>query len=183
MSNTKNVSKAAALAGVQALIAGTEKHFPSGSFMLGNVTYTTASLLQILQGLVAAMIAQSAAQASAKDALKILQGTEASTKAVRQAYVRFLRAAFNNAAQSLADFGLQPPKARTPLTSEQKTAATVKALATRKARGTTSKKQKLAISGHVMGVTVTPITQPAASPAVQPAQAASSAALTGSSSK
>jgi hypothetical protein len=76
--------------------------------------------------------------------------------------------------QSLADFGLQPPKARAPLTSEQKTAATVKAIATRKARGTTSKKQKLAISGHVIGVTVTPITEPAASPAAQPASTASS---------
>ena len=173
MSNTKNVTKAEALAAVQALIAGTEKHFPNGSFMLGNVSYTTASLLQVLQGLVAEMIARSTAQATARDALNTLRGTEASTKAVRQAYLRFLRAAFNNT-QSLADFGLEPPKAPAPLTIEQKAASTAKMLATRKARGITSRKQKLAITGHVIGVTVTPITAPAASPAVQPASFASS---------
>ena len=183
MSNNTKVSKAAALAGVQALIAGTEKHFPSGSFLLGNVTYSTASMLQILNGLAAAMIGQSAAQANAKDTLLNLRGTVATTKAVRQAYVRFLRVAFTGATQSLADFGLAPPKAPTPLTSEQKVAATAKALATRKARGTTSRKQKLAISGHVIGVTVTPITQPAASAAAQLASTSSSAAPTGSTSK
>jgi hypothetical protein len=34
------------LALVQGLISGTQKHFPSGSFTLGNVTYTTATLVQ-----------------------------------------------------------------------------------------------------------------------------------------
>jgi ABC-type transporter Mla subunit MlaD len=172
---TSKVSKAAALAQVQALIAGTQKHFPSGQFTLGNVAYTTASLVQLLQSLAAAMTAVATAQASAKDALTNLQSVAATVKPAMQAYVRYVRAAFNNATQSLADFGLQPPKARTPLTTEQKAAAKAKAAATRKARGTTSKKQKLAISGDVTGVSVTPITAPAASP-TQPASTASSEA-------
>ena len=49
MSRTTSNTKAAALAHVQALIAGTQKHFPNGSFTLGNTTYTSASLVQVLQ--------------------------------------------------------------------------------------------------------------------------------------
>src|SRR6202035_2367644 len=86
------------------------------------------------------------------------------------AYKRFVRATFTGATQTLADFGLEPPKARKPLTSEQRAAAAAKATATRKARGTTSKKQKLAIKGNVIGVNVTPVTEPAAATPPAPAQ-------------
>jgi hypothetical protein len=170
-SPTSKVSKADALARVQDLIAGTQKHLPNNSFILGNVTYTTAALLQVLQGLENALAAVNTAQASAKDALNTARGAETSSTPIVAAYVRFLRAAYNNATSTLADFGLQPPKARTPLTAEQKTAAVAKAKATRAARGTTSKKQKLAVSGNVTGVNITPITAPAApqpSPAPTP---------------
>jgi hypothetical protein len=65
---------------------------------------------------------------------------------------------------------LQAPKARQPLPTEKRAAATAKLRATRTARGTTSKKQKLAVKGDVTGVTVTPITTPApASPPAAPA--------------
>jgi hypothetical protein len=162
---TTSQTKAAALALVQALIAGTEKHFPNGSFTLGNVTYTTASLVQELQSLVDPMLALNVAQQGAKDALKATQGAEAKVGPVVRAYKRFVLAAFSNAAQTLADFGLTPPKARAPMTVEQKAAAAAKAKATRTARGTTSKKKKLAVKGNVTGVTVTPITSPSPGPA------------------
>jgi hypothetical protein len=168
-------TKAAALARVQALIAGTQKHFPSGQFTLGNTVYTTASLVQLLQGLAAAMTAVNTAEASVKDALKALQGLSAIDTPVIQVYVRYVRAAFDSAAQTLADFGLEPPKARTPLTAEQKAAAVAKLRATRKARGTTSKKQKLAVTGNVTGVVVTPVTAPAAEPPAQPVSQTTSA--------
>ena len=158
---TSHLNKAAALAYVQALIAGTLKHFPNGQFTLGNVVYTTASLLQLFTSLAAAMTALNTAQKAARDALVALDGLEPHVRPVMQAYVRFLRAAFNNAASVLADFGLQPPKAKTPMTSEQKAAATAKARATRAARGTKSKKAALKVSGNVTGVTVTPVPAPA----------------------
>jgi hypothetical protein len=158
---TSKPNKAAALAQVQALIAGTTKHFPNGQFTLGNVAYTTSSLLQVLKNLETAMTTLNAAQQNAKDALVALDGLELNVRPVTQAYVRFLRAAFNNAASALADFGLQPPKARTPLTSEQKAAAAAKTRATRAARGTKSKKASLGVSGNVTGVTITPVTAPA----------------------
>ena len=183
-STTSKESKAAALARVQALIAGTTKHFPNGQFTLGNTVFTTASLIQLFQSLADAMTALSTAQASAKDAMAAVQATKTKVGPVIQAFQRFVLAAFSNAVQTLADFGLEPPKARAPLTSQQKAAAAAKAKATRAARGTTSKKQKLAIKGNVTGVNVTPVTAPtAAQPSAQPASNASSASPTGAATK
>lgn len=181
MSNTSKSTKAAALALVQALIAGTKKHFPNGSFTLGNVAYTTATLIQALESLANAIVALNAAQASARDAKAALSTTDAKVAPIIRDYKRYVLAAFGNATQQLADFGMQPPKARTPLDSEKQAAAAAKARATRKARGTTSKKQKLAVKGDVTGVQITPITAagPAPSPSAQPAPAASSAPTTG----
>jgi hypothetical protein len=182
MSNTNTkASKAAALALVQALIAGTQKHFPNGSLTFGNATYSAASLVQLLESLVAVMTALSVAQLTAKDALAAKQGVEAKVGPIVSAYERFIRATFTGATQTLADFGLEPPKARKPQTSEQKAAAAAKAMATREARGTTSKKKKLAIKGNVIGVTVTPVTEPAAATPPAPAQEPVSPAPTASS--
>jgi hypothetical protein len=169
MSIITSKTRAAALTHVQALVAGTQKHFPAASFTLGNAQYTTASLVQLLQGLADAMSTLSAAHTSAKDALAALQGEEAKVGPVIQAYRRFILAAFSNVTQTLADFDLEPPKARAPRTGEQAVAAAAKARATRAARGTTSRKQKLAIKGDVTGITVTPLTTPAATPPAQPA--------------
>jgi hypothetical protein len=150
------------LAQVQAIIAGTTKHFPTGSFTIGNTTYTSASLVTVLQGLANAMTARNAAEAGAKDAVAAEHTAQTQVGPILAAYRRLVVAAFANATQTLADFGVTPPKARTPLTTEQKAARAAKAAATRIARGTTSKKQKLAIKGNVTGVTVTPITAPTA---------------------
>jgi hypothetical protein len=164
-------SKATALAQVQALMAGTEKHFPNGSFTLGNTTYTTASLLQALRSLEDAVTALAAAHSSTKDAVSALRATETKVAPLLRDYRGFVRATFSTTAASLADFGLAPPKARKPLDSEKRAAATAKMRATRIARGTTSKKQKLAVKGDVTGVIVTPVTtarpsSPTAAPAV-----------------
>ncbi len=170
MPTTTKPNKAAALARVQALMAGTQKHFPNGSFTLGKTAYTTASLLAALQSLENAMIALEAGRNSVKDALTALHGVQAKVAPLMRDYKRFLQATFSNAVQELADFGLQPPKVAKPLATEQRTAATAKLRATRKARGTTSKKQKLAVKGGVTGVVVTPTTNASASsPAASPA--------------
>jgi hypothetical protein len=196
MSTTTSNTKAAALAHVQALIAGTTKHFPNGSFTFGNTTYTSASLIQVLQGLASAMLARNAAEIGAKDALTAEQAAQTQIDPIIQAYERYVLATFVSATQTLSDFGLAPPKARTPLTAQQLAARAAKAKATRTARGTTSKKQKLAVKGDVTGVVVTPITAPtAATPAApappvtpasasaQPGSTVSSAPVTGSATK
>jgi hypothetical protein len=157
-------SSASALAGVRAIIAGTQKHTPNGSFTFGNATYTSASLVQMLQSLADAMAAHDAAQAKAKDALTALHDVDAKVAPVLRAYRRFLVVTYGNANETLGDYGLQPPKARAPLTSEQKAAAAAKARATRKARGTASKKQKASIHGVVPAKADVPPPPPPAPP-------------------
>jgi hypothetical protein len=66
---TSKQSKASALVNVQAVMAGTEKHFPNGSFTLGNATYTTASLVQAFEVLTDALTALAAAHATTRDAV------------------------------------------------------------------------------------------------------------------
>jgi hypothetical protein len=167
MSTTTSKTKAAALAHVQALIAGTTKHLPSGSFTIGSTTYTSASLIQVFQGLANAMLARNAAETGAKDALAAEQAAQTQTGPILRAYERLVLAAFANSTQTLADFGVAPPKVPTPLTAQQLAVRAAKAKATRVARGTTSKKKKLAVKGDVTGVVVTPVTAPtAATPAV-----------------
>ena len=175
--STSNQSKATLLAQVQALIAGTQKHTPNGSFTLGGVTYTATALGQLLQSLTTAIAAVAAAQASAKAAVSALNGVKAKVGPVIVAYRSLLRTTYGNDPQTLTDYGLTPHKAPAPRSSEELAAAAAKAAATRKARGTTSKKQKLAVTGNVTGVIITPVTTPAAapSPVAQPASAASSA--------
>jgi hypothetical protein len=175
MSNTTlKPTKAASSARMQAFIAGTQKHFPNGSFTLGNTVLTADALIQLFTSLVSAITAVDAAHASAKDAVAALRGIEAKVVPVARDYRSFLLTTFGTAAQSLADFSLQPPKARTPLTAEQRAAAQAKAKATRIARGTTGKKKKLAVTGNVTGVQITPVTVPAAAaPAEQQASNAS----------
>jgi hypothetical protein len=170
MSKTRTqVSKAAALASVQALIAGTQKHFPKGSLNFGNATYTSASLLQLLESLAEAITGLNAAQLAAKDALTNKLDVEAKVGPVITAYKSFVKATFTGASQTLADFGLEPPKARTPLSTEQKAVAVAKAAATRQARGTKGKKAKLSVKGNVIGVNVIPVTEPPAAPPPEPA--------------
>jgi hypothetical protein len=165
MSSQVKPSKAQALAHVQALIAGTQKHTPNGSLTFGGTTYPVASLVQLLQGLVAAMASLNAVQASAKDAMSALRDVQAKVGPVLRAYRRYLIATYGNATQTLADYGLEPPKARTPLTSAAQATAVLKLRATRKARGTTSKKQKAAIKGTVETTTGHAPAAPPATPA------------------
>jgi hypothetical protein len=171
---TSNPSKAAALARVQAIIAGAQKHFPNGSFTLGNTAYTTASLVGLFESLADAIAVTDAAHASTKEAVATLKGARAKVGPVLLAYRRWLLTTYGNATQMLDDFGVQPPKARTPLTSEKNAAAVAKRAATRKARGTIGKKKKLAVKGDVTGVIVTPVTNAGPStPSPSPAEPAS----------
>jgi hypothetical protein len=168
MSGTTSKSKAAALARVQAIIAGTSKHLANGQFTFAGTAYTSASLIQIFQGLVNAMTALNAVEAGAKDARAAEQAALKQVEPILLAFKRQILLTFANAAQTLADFGLTPPKAKAPMTTEQLAARAAKAKATREARGTTSRKQKLAVKGNVVGVTVTPIAAPTAAPPAAP---------------
>jgi ABC-type transporter Mla subunit MlaD len=172
MSRTVNLSKsnkAATLTSLRELIAGTQQHTPSGSLTFGNATYTSASLVQLLQSLVDAMAALNDAEARVKDVTATLRDLSAKVRPVVVAYRKYLVATYGNATQTLADYGLKPHKAPAPRTSEQKAAAAAQLRATRKARGTTSKKQKASIKGVVTPAPEPPVAAPPA-PSPSPAK-------------
>jgi hypothetical protein len=184
MSNTtSSKSKASTLAQLQALITGLQKQFPNGQFTLGNTAFTTATLVQALQSLIDAINAVNTAQANAKVAVTALGVTVAKVGPVVLALKNNLLSMFGNATNILALFGLEPRKAPAPRKGTEIAAAAAKAEATRKARGTASKKQKLAITGNVTGVQVIPITAPTEAAPSQPATATPTAAPQGTAGK
>ena len=157
---TKATSKAATLAQLQALVAGLQKQLPNGSFTLVSTVYTTAALVTALQGLIAALTGVDTAQAGAKAALVIWEAEDAKLGQIILALKRTLLSMYANAPDTLAVFGLKPRKAPGPRTAAQRAVTAAKAAATRAARGTTGSKKKLAVTGNVTGVTITPTTEP-----------------------
>ncbi len=158
MSTNNPKNKAANVARLQAMILGLQKRFPNGQFTLENRAFTTGTLVPLLQTLIDAIHKVNAAEASKTVAVATMNGTRAEVNQVYLALKRNLQNTFGTDAETLGDFGLEPRKAPAPKTAEQKAAATAKRRSTRQARGTASKKQKLAIKGDVTGVVVTPVT-------------------------
>src|SRR5579863_9376372 len=131
--NTETKSKTQLQQRVQSLISGTQKHTPTGSLTFGGSSYDVASLVQLLQGLGNAIAASDAAKAKWNDATKAMRDQMATVEPVIRNYQSYLLATFGNAPSTLADYGLAPHKARTPLTGEQLAVAAAKRNATRQA--------------------------------------------------
>jgi hypothetical protein len=154
--STKGKGTRATLAA--SLAAGAQKHFPAGtSLSVGGVMLTLAQVETQLTGYASLRDDVNSARAvfQAKVAAEKAQAT--AMNAFVGAFVRIVRGSFGNQPDVLADFGLQPNKPKTPLTLEQKAAASAKRAATRVARGTKGSKAKLEIHGDVVGVVVTPV--------------------------
>jgi hypothetical protein len=161
-------SKASLQQRIGSLIAGTQKHTPTGQLTFGGATYDATALVQLLQNLDDAITASDAAKAKWNDALKSKQDEQAKVRPVIRAYQSYLDSLLGNAPSTLADYGLAPRKVRTPLTVEEKAAAVAKGAATRAARHTMGTVQKKGIKGDIKSVVITPVTassSSAASPA------------------
>jgi hypothetical protein len=169
------------------LAAGTQKHLSAiAQLIIGSSTYTPAQAESELQSLAALRSAVDTAKATLKAALADEASKGHAGQEFFAAFVEYVRAAFGNSPDILADFGLSPRKTRKPLTAEQLAAAAAKRAATRAARGTRGKRAKLSIMGSVTGVVVTPITGTRLAPTASSAgttQAASSASSTASATK
>jgi hypothetical protein len=159
----------------ESLSEGTTKHFPNASQTLtfGGATHTVTEVTTNLGQIVTLRTATTSAQATAKAKVATETTQLPPLLLFMAAFVAFVKATFGNQPDVLADFGLAPRKALTPMTVEEKAAAAAKREATRKARGTMGPVKKQAIVGNVIGVTVTPITAPVA-PAAPAAPAAPS---------
>jgi hypothetical protein len=159
MSKGTQKTKDAALA--SSLIAGIGKHFSTtSSLVFGSASLTPAEVTQRLQTLINLRTDVNNAKATATTKVT-LENAQAPTLAGQMAdLVSFVRTTFSKSPDVLADFGLTPKKASTPLTVNQKAAAAAKRASTRKARNTMGKVQKKAVTGDVVDVVVTPVVAP-----------------------
>ncbi|HEX8789451.1 MAG TPA: hypothetical protein VF765_00765 [Polyangiaceae bacterium] len=148
------------------LIAGTQKHLATiTQLVVGGSTLTPVQAVAKLQAFADLRNAVDAARAALKAKLVDEQAQGPLLRAFFIAFIGFVRAAFGNAPDVLADFGLAPKKTKAPQTVEQKAAAAAKRAATRKARGIIGTRKRAAVTGNVTGVDITPVTTPAAPPA------------------
>jgi hypothetical protein len=166
----KKTSKTSVAALAEKLAAGTQKYLANqNSILVEGGTFTAQQVIAQLNALAALRQAVDAAKAVVKGKVADERAKAPALVLFMDAYEGFVRSAFGNKPEVLADFGLAPKKVRTPPTAEQLAAAKAKRAATRKARGIMRKKDKLALKGNVTGVLVTPVTEPAPVPAVTPA--------------
>ena len=156
------------IASLGKLIAGLQKHQPNVVLLINGKSYTTAEIVQTLQSIIDSLNAAVAARATFLEASRTVASTVSNNRPFVSGVTQSVHIAYGDSASVLSDFGLVPRKL-TVLTPQQKAAAALKAKATRLARHTMGKKQKLAITG------TTPATAPAASaPAVPAAPATTS---------
>ncbi len=175
------VTKTDQVSRAKQLILGTGKHYPNGAetLQVGGATFTATALTKLMQDFVDGRAAVEGAKAALKTKIDAERTQAPSQLAVIAAFERLIRGLFGTSADVLADFGLAPPKARAPLTAEQKAVAAAKRDATRKARGTMGKVQKKKVKGAVTAtLVVTPlagapptVTTPGPGPVTAPAQA------------
>jgi hypothetical protein len=142
---------------VRGLIAGTQKHTPSGSLTIGSEKYEAPALVQLLQGLADSLDEADAARSRWQDALKNANDARTKVLPVLKGYQAWVSVTYSGTPSTLADYGVAPRKAPTPLTTEQQAAAVAKREATRAARHTMGKVQKKGVKG-----TVTAIVSPSA---------------------
>ena len=180
MGTNIKVTKGTRAALAASLAVGAQKHIAAGiSLTVGGSLLTLAQIESTLNGFASLRNDVDAARAALQAKLATEEAQTAVMTAFLSAFVKIVRGMFGSQPDVLADFGLQPTKAKTPLTIEQKAAAAAKREATRAARGTMGSKQKQAIKGNVTGVTVTPVT---AAPAAQPSAASGTTGTAAASS-
>jgi hypothetical protein len=177
------ISKNSLAAPVIMLITGANKHFPNASQVLqvGGATFTVSGLMALLQSVVDNRNAVEASKAATKAKVQAEQIQAPSRLAVIHALETVVRGMFGDSADVLADFGLEPIKARAPRTTEEKAVSAAKRAATRKARGTMGKNQKKDIKGSVTAkLVVTPVvTSPVSAPDATPTPPATTATPVG----
>jgi hypothetical protein len=180
MANKGN-GNVATLAG--SLAAGITKRLASTtSVTLAGSTFTPAQLATELQKVVQLQTDVDEARAATKAKVAAMAAQMPALRTIIGAFVQFIRAAFGNQPDVLADFGLEPRKVAAPLTVEQKATAAAKRKATRAKRNTMGAVQKKSVKGTVTGVTITPLdaTAPVAPVPATPTAPTTGAATGGS---
>ncbi len=166
--NTHDAGLAAQLA------AGMSKHFSNAtSIAFGSATYSPAEVNQRLQTLVNLRTGVTTARSAVQAQLAAEKAQAPALQGFVALLVSYVRAVYSQSPDVLADFGLQPKKVAKPATVGTKAAAVAKRQSTRKARQTMGNVQKLAVTGDVVGVVMTPLTSPKPTAPAVPASGAS----------
>jgi hypothetical protein len=164
--SNKGHGKSTDAALAEQLIAGTKLHLATTTSMaFASGTFTPAQVEASLQQLATLRSDVDDARSALAAKLAAENDQAPALRAFMRAFVQFVLVVFSKSPDVLADFGLEPNKAKTPLTTEQQAAAIAKRNSTRAARSTKGTKQKADIHGAVTGVVIAPVTaaQPAAS--------------------
>jgi hypothetical protein len=136
------------MASDQSLIDGLVKHAATlATLLVAGTVVKTSDLVLVLQARIAAIKLALSTKASFMAAVAAAHAEIANTAKLVSGARQALKIAFAGQVDTLADFGLKPPKPRTPLTAEQKAAAVSKGRATREARHTMGPKEKAKITG------------------------------------
>jgi hypothetical protein len=148
MGTNKKNNHASVMAADQSLIDGFLKHAATlVTLLVAGSTVKTSELVAVLQARIAAIKLALSTKAAFMAAVAAAHAEIANTAKLVSGARQALKVAFAGQVDTLADFGLKPPKPRTPLTAEQKAEAVAKAQATRKARHTMGAKEKAKITG------------------------------------
>jgi hypothetical protein len=157
-----------------ALITGLQGLYqPSDVLLLSTGSETCGDVIADLQGFVQAAEDTKASYQAWRGDVQTERKVLANVSPKRGAVRTLMESRFGKGSTQLMQLGFAPRKPGTK-TIEAKAEGLVKSEATREARGTKGKKQKLEVTGNVTGVELTPITstQNVATPAPAPAAAA-----------
>jgi hypothetical protein len=180
--STLNVpNKTTALARNKKISEGVDKYFSKvKSLTVAGDEYTPKSLIAVLNAENDASSAVDSTRAQLESELVTHRTAKVKAAAVRSALKAYILGTYGKkAVQMLGDFGMSVPKATGKRTVEAKAKAVAQNLATREARHTMGKKQKLTIKGTVPTATAaeTPSSNAQAATPVQGAQASQPASV------
>ncbi len=117
----------------QKMIDGLMKYAPTiSSFLVGGASIKPSDVITALQARIAAANAIEPARATWQTTVKANANERASTQTLVSNAKQALKLMFAGSIATLAEFGLEPRKVRTPPTPEQKVVAAAKAKATRR---------------------------------------------------
>jgi hypothetical protein len=136
---------------------GLQKHFANKTLRLANKVWKEADLLQLFQAQESAVAAADAARQAWLEATAKQNAGSAEVAAVLSALRQYVAAMYGTSSSVYTDFGFAAQRRAKP-TVQTKSAAVQQGRATRKARNTMGKKQKLAIRG----VATPPASEPGA---------------------
>jgi hypothetical protein len=145
----------------QQLEAALDTYYPKGSFVIDGKTYKTSDIVGLLEEedtLIAAAVTARAAWQTAAGAARSRIAANDKMRIELKAALKSLLGTTN--ASKLQEFGF-PVRARAVVDAPTKAEAAQKAKATREARGTLGRKQRLAITGAIASPAATPSSTPA----------------------